>query len=82
MSDLVEDLVDKVDVVSCREQNAVHHVVNGAVLLFNATQTGVAASTVGQSAAVRVVFLLLSRTIGLRLATFLLTAIACSYSLA
>lgn len=65
LSDLVEDLVDKVDIVSCREQNAVHHVVNGAVLLLNATQAGVAASAVRQRAAVRVVFLLLCRPIGL-----------------
>lgn len=77
----MEDLVDKVDVVSCREQNAVHHVVNGAVLLLNATQTGVAASAIRQGAAVRVVFLLLRRPTGLRLATLLLTATACSYSL-
>lgn len=77
----MEDLVDKVDVVSCREQNALHHVINGAMLLLNATQTGVAASAVRQCAAVRVIFLLLHRPIGLRLATLLLTATACSYSL-
>lgn len=77
----MEDLIDKVDVVSCREQNAVHHVVHRAVLLLNATQTGVAASAVGQCAAVRVVFLLLCWPVGLRIATLLLTATACSYSL-
>lgn len=43
---LVEDLVDKIHIVSGGQQNVVHHVVDVAVLLLNATQTGIAVPTV------------------------------------
>lgn len=52
LSDLMEDLIDKVDIVSCREEDAVHHVVNTVVLLLYAAQAGVAGPAVRQCAAV------------------------------
>lgn len=43
---LVEDLVDKIHIVSGGQQDGVHHVVDVAVLLLYATQTGVAVPSI------------------------------------
>lgn len=43
---LVEDLIDEVHIVPGGEQNGLHHVINMAVLLLNATQTGIAGSSI------------------------------------
>lgn len=48
----MEDLVDEVDVVSCGQQDGLHHVIDAPMLLLDATQTGVAASAIRQCAAV------------------------------
>lgn len=42
----MKDLVDEVDVVPCGQQDAVHHVVDAAVLLVDAAQAGVAGAPV------------------------------------
>ncbi len=42
----MEDLIDEIDVVSCGEQDGLHHVVDGAMLLLDATQTGVTAPAI------------------------------------
>lgn len=38
---LVEDLVDKIHIIPGGQQDSLHHVVDIAVLLLNATQTGI-----------------------------------------
>ena len=82
---LVEDLVDKIHIVPCGQQDGVHHVIHIAVLLFDATQTGIAGSTIRQRAAVGVALLRLPRwpiCIPIRLILLLLlAATACSDSL-
>ena len=67
---LVEDLVDKVDVVAGGEQDAVHHLVHVALLLLDATQAGVAGPPVRQRATVGVALLRLPRgAVGLPLSS-------------
>lgn len=38
---LVEDLVDKIHIVSGGQQDGMHHVIDIAVLLLDATQAGI-----------------------------------------
>jgi len=83
---LVEDLVDKIHIVSGGQQDGMHHVIDMAVLLLNATQTGIAVPSIGQRAAVGVALLRLTRwpgriALGCLLLLLLLAATACSDSL-
>lgn len=43
---LVEDLVDKIHIVPGGQQDGMHHVIDIAVLLLNATQTGIAGPSI------------------------------------
>lgn len=43
---LVEDLVDKIHIFPGGQQDGMHHVIDTAVLLFNATQTGIAGPSI------------------------------------
>lgn len=84
---LVEDLVDKIHIVSGGQQDGMHHVVDIAVLLLNATQTGIAVPSIWQRAAVGVALLRLPRwpvriPIWCLILLLLLAATACSDSLA
>lgn len=83
---LVEDLVDKIHIFPGGQQDGMHHVVDAAVLLFNATQAGIAGPSIWQRAAVRVALVrLVNRPTCIpvwRLIFFLLlAATACSDSL-
>lgn len=42
----MEDLIDKIHIVSGGQQDVLHHVIDVAVLLLDATQAGVAGSTI------------------------------------
>lgn len=57
---LMEDLVDKIHIFPGGQQDGMHHVIDTVVLLFNATQTGIAGPSAWQCAAVRVTLLRLA----------------------
>lgn len=83
---LVEDLVDKIDIVPGGQQNGMHHVINLLVLLLNATQTGITWPSIRQCAAVGVALFSVScwpGCIPIRslISLLLLAATACSDSL-
>lgn len=58
---LVEDLIDKIHIFPGWQQDSVHHVVDMAMLLFNATQTRIAGPSIWERAAVRMTLLRLAR---------------------
>lgn len=81
---LVEDLVDEIHIVPGGQQDGLHHVVDIAVLLLNATQTGITGPPIWQRAAVGVALLRLPRwpvCIPIWCLILLLAATACSDSL-
>lgn len=82
----MEDFIDKINIVPCGQQNAVHHVVDMLVLLLNATQTGITGPSIRQRAAVRVALFCIpwwsaSIPISTLIFLLLLAATACSDSL-
>lgn len=83
---LVEDLVDKIHIFPGGQQDGMHHVIDTAVLLFNATQTGIAGPSIWQCAAVRMTLLRLAHWptcihVWCLIFFLLLAATACSDSL-
>lgn len=60
-SDLAEHLVDEVDISTRGEEDALHHLIDAAVLLLHAAEAAAAEPPVWQAAAVGVPVLLLAR---------------------